>query len=541
MMPLPRLPFAFPPRGAVLIVFCVLYTLPGLIGHDPWKGDDITHFGVVYSIFQGGGWLPPRLAGEVWLDSPPLYHWVATVLAKVFGLILPLHDAARLTSGLFTGVMIACLAGAARQWVGQEAARGAIFVAIGCLGLLVHAHEAQPALAFLAATAATYYGLALMPQLPLRGGAVAGAALGLGFLAAGLPSLIALGTPLILLSLISSRLRTALAMRGMLAALAIATTLILAWSLAFYWLEPVSFAAWWAREIADLKPVADFPFSLWNFLKLLGWFAWPALPLAAWTLWKERRRLGELRTLVPLTSFLVLLTIQSLITDPRSLNALPLLPPLILLAAPATLSLRRGAANAFDWFGMMTFTLLASLIWLGWVAMVTGMPRKIANNFARLEPGFVAQFSSLAFLAALALTLAWLWLVFTSPRASQRSAVHWAAGVTLCWGLMMALWTPLINHGRSYRSVADSLKAALPAHSGCIGERGLSDAQRAAFHYFAGIKMSRERSRAAACSLFLVQGSAQREVLPPGKGWRKIWEGHRPSDRNERFRLYVRQ
>ena len=74
MMPLPRLPFAFPPRGAVLIVFCVLYTLPGLIGHDPWKGDDITHFGVVYSIFQGGGWLPPRLAGEVWLDSVSYTH-----------------------------------------------------------------------------------------------------------------------------------------------------------------------------------------------------------------------------------------------------------------------------------------------------------------------------------------------------------------------------------------------------------------------------------------------------------------------------------
>ncbi len=541
MMPLPRLPFAFPPRGAVLIILCALYILPGLVGHDPWKGDDITHFGVVYSILEGGGWMPPRLAGEVWLDSPPLYHWVAAVLAKVFGLILPLHDAARLTSGLFAGIMITCLAGAARRLIGQEAARGAVLVAIGCLGLLVHAHETQPALVFLAAAAATYYGIALMPQFPLRGGIVAGTALGLGFLAAGLPALIALGAPLILLALISSQLHAADTMRGMLAALAISAALILAWSIAFYWLEPVSFAAWWAREKADLRPVANIPLSLWNFLKLLGWFAWPALPLAAWTLWKERRRLGELRTLVPLVSFLVLFATQGIITDPRSLNALPLLPPLILLAAPATLSLRRGAANAFDWFGMMTFTLLASLIWLGWVAMVAGVPRKIANNFARMEPGFVAQFSSLAFAAALALTLAWLWLVFTSPRSPQRSAVHWAAGVTLCWGLITALWTPWVDHGRSYRSVAVSLKAALPARGDCIGGRGLSDAQRAAFHYFAGIQALREGSRATACHLYLVQGSAQREPLPPGKGWRKIWEGHRPSDRNERFRLYIRQ
>ena len=28
---LPRLPFAFPPRGTVLIVFCAFYLLPGLI------------------------------------------------------------------------------------------------------------------------------------------------------------------------------------------------------------------------------------------------------------------------------------------------------------------------------------------------------------------------------------------------------------------------------------------------------------------------------------------------------------------------------
>ncbi len=542
MMLLPRLPFAFPPRGAALIVFCALYLLPGLIGHDPWKGDDLTHFGVVYSMLEGGSWLLPRLAGEVWLETPPLYHWIAAVLAKGFGLVLPLHDAARLASGLFAGIMIACLAGTARLLIGPEAARGAVLIAIGCLGLLVHVHEAQPAMAFLAAAAATYYGMALMTQHALRGGAVAGAALGLGFLAAGLPALITLAPTLILLPLISSQLRTAQTGRGMLTALAVAVPLTLSWPLALYWLEPTAFSAWWSRELGELQPAPNFLLSLWNFLKLLSWFAWPALPLAAWTLWRERRKLGELRTLIPLTSFIVLLAVQSFYSEPRSLNALLLLPPLLLLAAPATLSLRRGATNALDWFGMMTFTLLASLIWLGWVAMVTGMPRRIANNFARMEPGFVAQFSTPAFAVALALTLAWLWLVFASPRSPQRSTVHWAAGVTLCWGLMMALWMPWIDHGRSYRSVAVSLKAALPTNSACIGGRGLSDSQRAAFHYFAGIKTLRERSRAgAACHLFLAQGTAQKEILPAGKGWRKIWEGHRPSDRNERFRLYVRQ
>lgn len=538
MMPLPRLPFSFPPRGAVLVVFCALYILPGLTGHDPWKGDDLTHFGVAYSFLDGGSWLLPHLAGETWLDSPPLYHWVAAGLAKCFGFALPLHDAARLASGLFAGIMVASLVGAARCLIGREAGRGAALVAIGCLGLLVHIHEGQPAMAFLAATALSYYGLALLSQQPLRGGLIAGAALGLGFLAAGLPALIALGPTLILLPLLSPQLRTA---RGMAAALSVATALVLSWPLTLHFLEPTAFVEWWSRELADLRKTPDFFHSLWNFAKLLSWFAWPALPLAAWTLWKERRRLGDPKILIPLVSFLVLLSVQSFFSDPRSLNALPLLPPLVLLAAPATLSLRRGATNAFDWFGMMTFTLLAGLIWLGWVAMVTGTPRRIANNFARMEPGFVAHFSSPPFAAALALTLAWLWLIFASPRSPQRSTVHWAAGVTLSWGLMMALWMPWIDHGRSYRSVAMSLKASLPPGHGCIRRLGLSDAQRAALDYFANIRTLPESYRkSASCNLVLTQGSAQRETFPPGSGWRKIWEGQRPGERNERFRLYTK-
>jgi 4-amino-4-deoxy-L-arabinose transferase-like glycosyltransferase len=541
-MPLPRLPFAFPPRGVVLVAFCALYLLPGLIGHDPWKGDDVTHFGVVYSMLDEGHWLLPRLAGEIWLDSPPLYHWTAALLGWVFGFILPLHDAARLASGLYAGLMILCLAGAARHFIGTEAARGAALVAVGCLGLLVHAHETQPAIAFLAATAMFYYGLALLPQHPLRGGGITGAALGLGFLAAGLPALIALGPLLILLPLISSHLRTPQAARGILAALAIAVPLILSWPLALHWLHPASLGHWWSYELAELQPSPNVPLVLWNFLKLLVWFAWPALPMALWTLSKERRRLREPRTLIPLASFLILLAVQSVFSDPRSLNTLPLLPPLMLLAAPATLSLRRGAANAFDWFGMMTFTLLAGLIWLGWLAMVAGMPVQIAKNFARLEPGFLAHFSPAAFAVSLGLTFAWLWLIFKSPRAPQRGTVHWAAGVTLCWGLLMALWLPLIDYDRSYRGASAALKAAVPAGSNCIVGRGLGSTQRAAFHYFAGIQTLREGSRAAAqCRLFLIQGTAQKEVLPPGAGWRKIWEGGRPSDRNERFRLYARK
>ncbi|MBA3903501.1 MAG: hypothetical protein C0522_07500 [Rhodocyclaceae bacterium] len=536
-----RLPFAFPPRGAVLVFFCALYLLPGLIGRDPWKSDDATHFGVVYSLLSGGDWLLPRLAGELWLDSPPLYYWVAALFAKAFGLVLPLHDAARLASGFFGALMLGFLAGAARR-LGDDTAAHAPLVAIGCLGLLVHIHDIQPATAFLAAAAATYYGLALLPQNPLRGGAITGAALGFGFMAMGMPVLLTLAPLLILLPLVAAHLRTTQAARGALAALAVAAPLALAWPLALFWREPAALNLWWAREMADLHPTGNWPAALWEYLQLLGWFAWPALPLALWTLWKERRRLGEPRILIPLLSFVVMLAVQTTFFDPRSLNTLLLLPPLVLLAVPATTTLRRGAANAFDWFGMMTFTLVAGLIWLGWVAMVAGAPARIARNFAKIEPGFVAQFSLPAFIAALALSLAWLWLIFGSPRAPARGTTHWAAGMVLTWGLLMALWLPWIDYGKSYRAVGASLKAAVPAHAGCIAGRGLGESQRASFHYFAGVATKRHGSKAAAqCRLLLTQGTAHAEDLPRGAGWRKIWEGHRRGDRVERFRLYQQE
>ncbi len=542
-MRLPRLPIVFPPSGPVLIFFCALYLLPGLIGHDPWKNEDVTHFGVVLSLLEDGHWLAPQLAGEPWLTSPPLYYWTAAVSGKVFGLIMPLHDAARLASGLFVAVMLAGLAATARILFDTDAARGAILIAIGSLGLLVHAHEMQPLTALLAAMASLYYGVALFGQRPRAGGLVAGAALASGFLAQGFQALLILAPIFLLMPFLPSQRTWDERLRGALAALALALPLLALWPALLYWLEPSGFSEWWRQEMADLHMQEDWLEALWSYLKLIGWFSWPALPLALWTLWKQRRHLFVPAILIPLVCVLSMFALQIALFDLRSLNALTLLPPLILLAAPATATLRRGAANAFDWFGMMIFTALAGLLWLGWLAMTTGVPGRLARSLSRLEPGFVGHFSLLAFTAALILTLAWLWLILTSPRSPQRGATHWAAGVMLCWALATILWMPWVDHGRSYRQVFTHLKAALPHQTkGCIGTRGINNAQQAALYYFADIRVRREGvATTRTCSVYLIQSSAKSRPLPPGKGWRLIWEGNRPSDRNERFRLYSKQ
>ncbi len=534
-----RLPFTFPPRGIVLVVILALYVLPGLVGHDPWKSDDATHFGLTYALLEGQGWLVPHLAGQAWFDNPPLYYWVAAIVAKALRFLLPLYDAVRLTSGVFGALFLCFSILAARRLGNTEAAPAAGLIAIGCLGLLVHIHDTQPAIAFLAAMAASYYGLALVLTRPWLGALATGAAIAVGYLAIGVPALLALVPLPLLLPLLAPAWRSRKALLGLCIGLLLATLLSAIWPLLLYWYEPGALDAWWARELVDLRPVASWPASLWGYMQLLVWFAWPALPLAAWTLWRERRRLREPRVMLPLLSFVVMLLLQSLCYEPRSLTALLLLPPLILLAVPATGTLRRGASNAFDWFGMMTFTLLGALLWLAWSALMFGVPAQLARNAARIEPGFVAAFSAPAFAAALALTLAWLWLIFGSPRSPQRGTVHWAAGMILIWGLAVALLLPWIDYGKSYRAVATSLKKALPTELGCVVGRDLGEAQRASFHYFAGIQTLPEDGKSAAsCKLFLIQSTARGKDLPPGAGWRKIWEGNRRGDRVERFRLY---
>jgi 4-amino-4-deoxy-L-arabinose transferase-like glycosyltransferase len=227
------------------------------------------------------------------------------------------------------------------------------------------------------------------------------------------------------------------------------------------------------------------------------------------------------------------------LSDPREVYALPLLVPLALLAGAGVPSLRRGAANALAWFGAMSSALLGALMWLGWFAMMTGFPPTIARNFAKLEPGHVPLFSWAALAVALAFTVAWLWLILRGERSVFRGVTFWAAGITLLWGLAMSLILSWIDYGKSYRTVAQALKDNIPAGTRCIESRGLGEAQRAVFDYHAEVVTQRLERAAARCSVLLVQ-AREGEPEDIGPGWKLLWEGRRPRDR-ERFRLYQRQ
>ena len=93
-----------------VILLVVAYVVPGLVGHDPWKQDEAYVFGGVLDMIKDGDWVVVKVGGVPFMEKPPLFHWIAVLSAKVFSPWLPLHDGARLASGMFVATAVAAIA-----------------------------------------------------------------------------------------------------------------------------------------------------------------------------------------------------------------------------------------------------------------------------------------------------------------------------------------------------------------------------------------------------------------------------------------------
>lgn len=535
---LPRPTQPFPP--ATLALIALAFVLPGLAGHDLWKSHDAIGLGIAHEMARTGDWLVPRVAGWIWLSDPPLYHWIAATVGAALSPPLEFHAAARLASGALVLAAFALVYRAARDWSTPESARvtgaAAALILLGSVGLMVHAHEAVPELAGLAALCGAFAALPRAASHPFSAGAAFGAALGAAFLSSHWVNGAALFLAVAAAHLACPQWRTRSGVLFLALATLLAGALAALWPFLLATRSSELFAGWWA---AAATPESPFDEGLRYLVRTASWFAWPAWPLALWTLWSLRRSLHEPRLFVPVVTALLLIPAAGYWTSGQDVSFLPLLAPLAMLAAPGIHSLRRGAAAALDWFGLVTFAFFAGLVWLGYFAMMTGVPPRVAHNFVKSAPGFVPQFEAAPLAVALALTLGWGYLMFFTPYSPARSVARWAAGIVLLWGTFATLWMPWADYQKSYRAVALELRRHVPAGARCIAQRGLGISQAAALDYHAELRTQPfDFAKPRACPLVLVQGSPQHELDKPGAGWVKLADTGRPGDRSERYRLY---
>ncbi|MCL2876445.1 MAG: hypothetical protein FWF12_09210 [Betaproteobacteria bacterium] len=519
------------------------YLLTGLIGHDLWRGDDARYFGPVYSMLQGEGWLFPQLGGEPFLEYPPLYYWCAALLASITGGAFTPHGGARLASAIFTALTVYWVARSAERLYGRPTRTPAALLIFASLGLVLHSHETQPLLALMAMVALVFNGISHIPERPLAGSLQAGLGCALAMLAGGIPGMLFTAPLFAVTIIISPECHNSRASGGLLAGLTLAVCIGGVWPLLLHLQQPELFAVWrhnqWNQIAGQNLNIGDFI----RLIKLLSWFLWPLWPLALWSLWHERRRLFQLCWLLPLLSIafsLILLVFSSRQSQPE---VLPLLPAMALLAAGGISKLRRGAANAFDWFSAMTFGVFAVLVWIAWTAQIFAWPPGLARHIARVAPAFTLTDVLPKTLLAVNISLLWFLLAWWLPRHRlARGATSWAMGMTMLWCLAVTLLMPWFDHGRSYGPMGEAFNKAYTPYAGeCVASDKLPDPIRSMLDYYASLRPVPTRNGFTSCRLLLIY--ADHRVEKPGEieGWEQAWTFQRGGRKQfEALYLYTR-
>ena len=526
---------ASPVKTALFLIICCAWVLPGLIGHDPWKPDEAIAFGVIYSMVHDGHWLAPMIGGLPSHEYSPLYYWSAALVAKLLSPVLELHNGARLTTGLYMAAAIYFTHKTAMRLLDERAGRVSVLLLIGCLGLLERGHLINPEVAALTGLTVALYGMTRMRSEAWRGGRTVGIGAGVIALSIGvIPALMVPVTALVLMVALGETSNRTFR-RGILYSLAVLLPFCVAFPLA---LGSAFNDGKWLRALLGI-PVAGIDPTY--FVRAISWQGLPALPFALWLWWHDRAKLRERFELaLPLVAFAVLLVSFSLFREARSGNTLLFLPPLALAAAHTLDRLPRGLASFMDAFSLFLFGLLAIAGWLYWIAAVTGMPASAAHAIAMKVPDFDFKVQWPAVAVSAFMTLIWLYAVVLAHRNNRRAIVNWVSGITLIWVMLMLLGLPALDHILSYRQVAQTVAARIDNHSGCIASKDIGDPQRASFDYFTELHFSPPGADPKVpCRWMLTQGN--RDYAPPiSADWQLVWEGARPGDRVERFRLYQR-
>ncbi|MDP3087752.1 MAG: glycosyl transferase [Methylotenera sp.] len=524
-------------KTQLLLVLCAIWVLLGLTGHAPWKPLESTSISVVKTILDGGSWIAPLASGTNSLEAPPLYYLSAAATAKLLSPFTSMHDGARLVNALWLSILLLMVGMTGRELWSRGVGRHATFIMIGTIGLVISAHSLSAEVAGLASTATGFYALALSKRRPWRASGLFGTAMCIGFLSFGImPILILISTALVL-PLLFKPWRTISFSKFLSTSILISIPLIFTWLALFQYYYPLLFTQWWHGNLSSFNQSNHL-----YFLRILVWYAWPALPLSLLGLWRYRRQLfTKPKFQLMIVFFSCCLLFLGFGAQTKDINALPLLLPLVALSAGSVEHLKRGLAAALNWFGVMLFGLIGGLIWLGWIAMMTGYPAKIKVRMQFLSGLDTLSFSWIAFIIAIVISLIWAFVCLRAKQTNKSTVTNWAVGMTFCWGLLMTLWLPLIDSAKSYQPVFFSLSKALPSHYSCMNSLNVGQAQRLLLNYHTQIKLQPfETSHELNCDLYLLQDVKGVGKMQPGPEWKLIWSGKRIADRKEGFRLFQR-
>ncbi len=542
------------PRLALVGFVCV-YVMAGFWGREPWKTIDMGSLGIMLDLAHGvAHWSHPTFLGQpaqapallpYWLGAIVLKwapsSWDAVVLTRipyVLMLMLTLFATWRaielLAQSPAAQPVAFAFGGEARpRDYARVMADAGLLALMACLGLAQASHEITPMAMQLCMSSLLFCGMAGLSR-PSFASHLALVMLGLwGMALSGAPSLALVMniSACVVIGLDpetrSHRWRTVLMLLGSALLIAGVAHSLQLWQFTWRGL-PGDFKKWMSL------------FRLWV------WFLWPAWPLAFWSLWVWRKSWLNARpcrhVLLPLIMACPA-ALATLFTSQEERALLLILPFMAALSAFALPTLRRSVSALIDWFTLIFFSSSALIIWIVWLAGVTGWPPQPAANLARLLPGLSIGFSWLSALLALAGT--WAWVSVVAWRVGRHRSVIWkslvmpASGAALCWLLLMTLWMPMLDYARSYAPLVRNV-TVLMGHPACVQAQGLSQAQMAALKYHGPMEIDLQGDMACDWLVVGMRSQDAFQASPQAPHWRHVQHVRRPTDQYENLVIYQR-
>lgn len=550
-----------------LLILVVAYIVPGLIWRGLWKQESAS-FGAMLSMAQGApiDWILPNVAGAYLFDGGPLPYWIGGLFIKLFSFILSPFKAAQLAIACQDGLAVFLLwqtvyrLGTRSEMQPQRLAFGgepsaqdysrmladcAALLFIATYGIAAHTHDTSIGATQLMVSMLWLFGASNALRRPNTARWFWG--LGLAGLALSVP--FALFVVMLLVTLVvlffepwrSASIHSA------------PVVVLIGVAVPALWFINMSQFPEYAHDWMTAQHIA--PISKANalfFVRNIFVFTWPLWPLAGIGIWKWRHHwhnpalfLGLIWTLAPL--------IHLLVTGQRHATTLLMLTPGLLILAPFGLAtLNRGRANIIDWFSLLTFSVLATAIWMLWEASWMGYPAAWSRNIYKLTPDFVPVFRWLPFIFATLVSLLWAlllsWRIRFEPRALWKSVVLSSAGLVMVWVLLATLAMPWLDYTRSYERMGKSLAQNLPTQATCVHAYQLGLDVRGAMHYYAKAPFLAEQAKFnhVQCPYVLTTLSAlnlplntpiHTKVDLNHRHWQVVWSGEREGERKSKVVL----
>lgn len=540
----------------LFIGFLIIYLLPGIYGHTPWKQDENYSFGIIQTMYETGNWLVPTNAGETFMEKPPLYYWVATLTSKLLSGILPLHDSARSASLLFSVINFSFFILLTRRilqaprfddyriWV-----TFALYISVP--GILRHSHDMFTDVALMTGTTVALYGLTgLILQKKITMSALW---LCLGsastFLSKGVFIPGVLWITLCACPLLQAQCRTKTFWMPCLLAAAGTLVLILPWPVMLYLQHPDLFIVWfWENNVGRFLgfsvPVLGAHAKFIRIPEALILFAFPVGILSVFYFLRHPiKRITDVNNVVIVLFPVIGIILLQVSASSRALYLLPFIAPMAILAGKLFIDLSPKVLRYIASFSAAVWSVAIVLTWGIYLFKVSEYKSTwLALLDKWLPQSYQLYLLWLPLIFALAITLLWFCRNTLFPRINpaMQAALNWGLGATITWGVIFSLLVGWIDYSKGYESVFTDLRHKLAGEyrdSDCMASYSLNESEAPMFYYFTGILHQPQENfnKPDHCRWLITLSD---NIQPAPNGMSLFWYGNRPGEKHNNIVVY---